>query len=32
MVDDTQNIFPNLPQRLIGLDELAYNLWWSWHP
>ncbi|MFZ2071591.1 MAG: alpha-glucan family phosphorylase [Halobacteriota archaeon] len=27
-----QNIFPNLPQRLIGLGELAYNLWWSWHP
>ena len=32
MVGDTQNIFPNLPQRLIGLGELAYNLWWSWHP
>ncbi len=26
------NLFPNLPQRLIGLGELAKNLWWSWHP
>ena len=24
--------FPNLPKRLHGLDELATNLWWSWHP
>ncbi|MHB9074806.1 MAG: DUF3417 domain-containing protein [Desulfobaccales bacterium] len=24
--------FPNLPERLSGLGELAYNLWWSWHP
>ena len=30
---DTQpNIFPNLPQRLSGLGELAENLWWSWNP
>lgn len=21
-----------LPERLLGLRELAYNLWWSWHP
>ena len=27
-----ETIFPNLPQRLIGLGELAENLWWSWHP
>ncbi len=20
-----------LPKRIAGLDELAYNLWWSWH-
>ncbi|MDP2932104.1 MAG: DUF3417 domain-containing protein, partial [Chloroflexota bacterium] len=20
-----------LPRRIIGLNELAYNLWWSWH-
>ena len=24
--------FPHLPERLHGLDELASNLWWSWHP
>ena len=24
--------FPHLPNRLHGLDELASNLWWSWHP
>ncbi|MBL7179433.1 MAG: alpha-glucan family phosphorylase [Pseudomonadota bacterium] len=24
--------FPNLPERLSGLEELADNLWWSWHP
>ena len=21
-----------VPQRLSGLKDLAYNLWWSWHP
>lgn len=26
------SIFPNLPERLSGLGELAENLWWSWHP
>jgi starch phosphorylase len=25
-------MFPNLPERIIGLGELAENLWWSWHP
>lgn len=25
-------LFPNLPERLAGLAELAENLWWSWHP
>ena len=24
--------FPNIPERISGLSELAYNLWWSWHP
>ncbi|VVB70981.1 Maltodextrin phosphorylase [uncultured archaeon] len=24
--------FPHLPQRISGLRDLAYNLWWSWHP
>lgn len=23
---------PGLPQRIGRLKELAYNLWWSWHP
>ena len=22
----------NLPKRLSRLNELAYNLWWTWHP
>jgi glucan phosphorylase len=22
----------NMPERLSGLTEIAYNLWWSWHP
>ena len=24
--------FPAVPDRISGLVELAYNLWWSWHP
>ena len=23
---------PTLPERILGLGELADNLWWSWHP
>lgn len=23
--------FPQLPERIRGLEPLAYNLWWSWH-
>ena len=23
---------PNLPPRIAGLDPLARNLWWTWHP
>ncbi|MFW6084586.1 MAG: alpha-glucan family phosphorylase [Gemmatimonadota bacterium] len=23
---------PHLPPRIAGLDELAQNLWWTWHP
>lgn len=22
----------NIPERIEGLGEMAYNLWWSWHP
>ncbi|MDY6855053.1 MAG: alpha-glucan family phosphorylase [Thermodesulfobacteriota bacterium] len=32
MVEIRQNIFPNLPQRLSGLGEMASSLWWSWPP
>ena len=32
MMQIIQNQFPNLPQRLMGLGEIAENLWWSWHP
>jgi starch phosphorylase len=21
-----------IPERIVGLGEVAYNLWWSWHP
>ncbi|MBU1931968.1 DUF3417 domain-containing protein, partial [Patescibacteria group bacterium] len=31
-MNDYKKIFPNLPERISGLGELAYNLWWSWHP
>jgi starch phosphorylase len=30
-MDEIKN-FPNLPDRIRGLGDLAYNLWWSWHP
>lgn len=26
------SIFPPIPARINRLYELAYNLWWSWHP
>ena len=28
---ERQRLF-ELPERLSGLEELAENLWWSWHP
>ena len=31
-MDDGESRFPNIPKRIAGLGELAYNLWWSWHP
>ena len=24
-------LISNLPKRIVRLDELANNLWWSWH-
>jgi starch phosphorylase len=31
-MDDIKDRFKNIPERISGLMELAYNLWWSWHP
>jgi starch phosphorylase len=31
-MDDMKDRFKNIPERISGLSELAYNLWWSWHP
>ncbi|MFA5111337.1 MAG: alpha-glucan family phosphorylase [Desulfobaccales bacterium] len=31
-MDSLDEKFPQLPERLKGLGELAFNLWWSWHP
>ncbi len=25
-------VFPHLPHPIARLEELAYNLWWAWHP
>ena len=30
--DRIRQQFPNLPDRLLGLGEMAENLWWCWHP
>ena len=32
MADQPHSPFSQLPDRIGGLAELAYNLWWSWHP
>lgn len=31
-MDTIKDRFPDIPDRISGLVELAYNLWWSWHP
>jgi len=31
MQTENKTLF-NLPQRINGLEDLAENLWWSWHP
>lgn len=31
-MDSPEEKFPHLPERIAGLGELAFNLWWSWHP
>lgn len=32
MITIREDVFPNLPERLKGLEEMANNMWWSWHP
>lgn len=32
MADYIQDKFKHIPARISGLVDLAYNLWWSWHP
>jgi starch phosphorylase len=31
-MNTVQPLFPHLPERLAGLEELTENLWWSWNP
>ncbi len=31
-MESLKNKFPYLPERIEGLGQLAYNLWWSWNP
>jgi starch phosphorylase len=31
-MEENEERFPHIPERIAGLGELAYNLWWSWHP
>jgi starch phosphorylase len=30
--DQVKNPIPKIPDRISGLTDLAYNLWWSWNP
>ncbi len=30
--DKIKEMFPQVPDRISGLIDLAYNLWWSWNP
>ena len=32
MADTTNIEFPQVPDRISGLVDLAYNIWWSWNP
>jgi starch phosphorylase len=31
-MDSMKEQFPAIPERISSLADLAYNLWWSWHP
>ena len=32
MEDSLRNQYAHIPERISGLVDLAYNLWWSWNP
>ncbi len=32
LTDAKSSAFADLPENMRGLEELACNLWWSWHP
>ena len=32
VADKSRKDFPHVPERISGLVDLAYNLWWSWNP
>jgi len=32
MEDFIHDQFTHVPERISGLVDLAYNLWWSWNP
>jgi len=32
VADTTRKDFSHVPERINGLIDLAYNLWWSWNP
>jgi starch phosphorylase len=32
VADKINKDFPHVPDRISGLIDLAYNLWWSWNP
>jgi starch phosphorylase len=29
---DCRDRVPGIPERIAGLSDLAFNMWWSWHP
>lgn len=31
-MDPFESKFPYIPERISRLSDIAYNLWWSWHP
>jgi starch phosphorylase len=32
MAEEMKNMLPSIPERLSALEDIAFNLWWSWHP